>query len=72
MAFEVKQCEDTVTTEQFFFLFSPSHSLSQSRVPGTVIPLCAAQCERMFNTTRTPGEETGKHTCRVIYINTHF
>lgn len=31
----------------------------QSRVPGTVIPLCAAQCERMFNTTRTPGEETG-------------
>uniref|UniRef100_A0A674PGK5 carnitine O-palmitoyltransferase n=1 Tax=Takifugu rubripes TaxID=31033 RepID=A0A674PGK5_TAKRU len=24
----------------------------------TVIPLCAAQCERMFNTTRTPGEET--------------
>uniref|UniRef100_A0A669CGF7 carnitine O-palmitoyltransferase n=1 Tax=Oreochromis niloticus TaxID=8128 RepID=A0A669CGF7_ORENI len=29
-----------------------------SRVPGTVIPLCAAQCERMFNTTRTPGVET--------------
>uniref|UniRef100_A0A6Q2X207 carnitine O-palmitoyltransferase n=1 Tax=Esox lucius TaxID=8010 RepID=A0A6Q2X207_ESOLU len=29
-----------------------------SRVPGTVIPLCAAQCERIFNTTRTPGEET--------------
>uniref|UniRef100_A0A4W5RLI1 carnitine O-palmitoyltransferase n=1 Tax=Hucho hucho TaxID=62062 RepID=A0A4W5RLI1_9TELE len=29
-----------------------------NRVPGTVIPLCAAQCERMFNTTRTPGEET--------------
>uniref|UniRef100_A0A673AX12 carnitine O-palmitoyltransferase n=1 Tax=Sphaeramia orbicularis TaxID=375764 RepID=A0A673AX12_9TELE len=25
---------------------------------STVIPLCAAQCERMFNTTRTPGEET--------------
>uniref|UniRef100_A0A4W5R5K0 Uncharacterized protein n=1 Tax=Hucho hucho TaxID=62062 RepID=A0A4W5R5K0_9TELE len=38
--------------------------LKPSRVPGTVIPLCAAQCERMFNTTRTPGEETGKHTCR--------
>ncbi|KAK3520087.1 hypothetical protein QTP70_013046 [Hemibagrus guttatus] len=34
--------------------------LKPSRVPGTVIPLCAAQCERMFNTTRTPGEETGK------------
>ncbi|KAM3863493.1 carnitine O-palmitoyltransferase 1, liver isoform [Diretmus argenteus] len=32
--------------------------LKPSRVPGTVIPLCAAQCERMFNTTRTPGDET--------------
>ncbi|XP_063047083.1 carnitine O-palmitoyltransferase 1, liver isoform [Engraulis encrasicolus] len=32
--------------------------LKPSRVPGTVIPLCAAQCERMFNTTRVPGEET--------------
>ncbi|KAF7697672.1 hypothetical protein HF521_004182 [Silurus meridionalis] len=32
--------------------------LNPSRVPGTVVPLCAAQCERMFNTTRTPGEET--------------
>uniref|UniRef100_A0A8C1BU73 carnitine O-palmitoyltransferase n=1 Tax=Cyprinus carpio carpio TaxID=630221 RepID=A0A8C1BU73_CYPCA len=32
--------------------------LNPSRIPGTVIPLCAAQCERMFNTTRTPGEET--------------
>ncbi|XP_071330826.1 carnitine O-palmitoyltransferase 1, liver isoform [Trachinotus anak] len=32
--------------------------LKPSRVPGTVIPLCAAQCERMFNTTRTPGTET--------------
>uniref|UniRef100_A0A6Q2YEU0 carnitine O-palmitoyltransferase n=1 Tax=Esox lucius TaxID=8010 RepID=A0A6Q2YEU0_ESOLU len=31
---------------------------SEHRVPGTVVPLCAAQCERMFNTTRTPGEET--------------
>uniref|UniRef100_A0A6Q2YFM9 carnitine O-palmitoyltransferase n=1 Tax=Esox lucius TaxID=8010 RepID=A0A6Q2YFM9_ESOLU len=30
----------------------------RNRVPGTVIPLCAAQCERIFNTTRTPGEET--------------
>uniref|UniRef100_A0A3Q3QJU0 carnitine O-palmitoyltransferase n=1 Tax=Monopterus albus TaxID=43700 RepID=A0A3Q3QJU0_MONAL len=27
-------------------------------VPGTVIPLCAAQCERIFNTTRIPGTET--------------
>ncbi|XP_062330180.1 carnitine O-palmitoyltransferase 1, liver isoform-like isoform X2 [Osmerus eperlanus] len=32
--------------------------IKPSRVPGTFIPLCAAQCERMFNTTRTPGEET--------------
>ncbi|KAA0701495.1 Carnitine O-palmitoyltransferase 1, liver isoform [Triplophysa tibetana] len=32
--------------------------LKPSRIPGTVIPLCAAQCERIFNTTRTPGEET--------------
>ncbi|XP_061555711.1 carnitine O-palmitoyltransferase 1, liver isoform isoform X2 [Phycodurus eques] len=32
--------------------------LKPSRVPGTVIPLCAAQTERMFNTTRTPGVET--------------
>ncbi|XP_029014143.1 carnitine O-palmitoyltransferase 1, liver isoform isoform X2 [Betta splendens] len=32
--------------------------LNPSRVPGTVIPLCAAQCERMFNTTRTPGDES--------------
>lgn len=35
-------------------------SISQSRIPGTVIPLCAAQCERIFTTTRIPGEETGK------------
>ncbi|XP_041867552.1 LOW QUALITY PROTEIN: carnitine O-palmitoyltransferase 1, liver isoform [Melanotaenia boesemani] len=32
--------------------------LTPSRVPGTFIPLCAAQYERMFNTTRTPGAET--------------
>lgn len=42
-------------------------SISQSRIPGTVIPLCAAQCERIFNTTRIPGEETGKETD----LNTH-
>uniref|UniRef100_A0A8C9XLT5 carnitine O-palmitoyltransferase n=1 Tax=Sander lucioperca TaxID=283035 RepID=A0A8C9XLT5_SANLU len=29
-----------------------------NRIPGTVIPLCSAQCERLFNTTRIPGEET--------------
>ncbi|KAG9342935.1 hypothetical protein JZ751_015151 [Albula glossodonta] len=32
--------------------------LKPTRVPGTVIPLCSAQCERMFNTTRIPGQET--------------
>ncbi|XP_058249253.1 carnitine O-palmitoyltransferase 1, liver isoform isoform X1 [Hemibagrus wyckioides] len=32
--------------------------LKPSRIPGTFIPLCAAQCERLFNTTRTPGVET--------------
>lgn len=37
-------------------------SVSQSRIPGTLIPLCAAQCERIFNTTRIAGEETGKET----------
>lgn len=42
-----------------FGLVCASICAHQSRVPGTVIPLCAAQCERMFNTTRTPGEETG-------------
>ncbi|XP_061079498.1 carnitine O-palmitoyltransferase 1, liver isoform [Conger conger] len=31
--------------------------LKPSHIPGTVIPLCAAQFERMFNTTRIPGEE---------------
>lgn len=46
--------------------------VSQSRIPGTVIPLCAAQCERMFNTTRTPGEETGKETDMDTHIDTHF
>ncbi|XP_043939347.1 carnitine O-palmitoyltransferase 1, brain isoform isoform X2 [Protopterus annectens] len=29
-----------------------------SRVPGSFIPLCSSQWERMFNTTRLPGEET--------------
>lgn len=40
--------------------FNHGVSIPQSRIPGTVIPLCAAQCERIFNTTRIPGEETGK------------
>uniref|UniRef100_A0A4W4F0U9 carnitine O-palmitoyltransferase n=1 Tax=Electrophorus electricus TaxID=8005 RepID=A0A4W4F0U9_ELEEL len=32
--------------------------IKPSRIPGTFIPLCAAQCERIFNTTRIPGDET--------------
>ncbi|XP_041093469.1 carnitine O-palmitoyltransferase 1, liver isoform-like [Polyodon spathula] len=32
--------------------------LKPSMVPGTIIPLCSAQWERMFNTCRIPGEET--------------
>ena len=44
--------------------------VSQSRIPGTVIPLCAAQCERIFSTTRTPGEETGKAT-RHVHTRRH-
>ena len=58
-------------------------SVCQSRVPGTVIPLCAAQCERMFNSTRTPGAETGNtrtHTHTQLHgqlhthkqLHTHF
>lgn len=35
-------------------------SVSQSQVPGTGVPLCSAQCKRMFNSTRAPGETTGK------------
>uniref|UniRef100_A0AAX7UT57 carnitine O-palmitoyltransferase n=1 Tax=Astatotilapia calliptera TaxID=8154 RepID=A0AAX7UT57_ASTCA len=44
-----------------FFLYRRKlnkEELKPSRIPGTVIPLCAAQCERIFNTTRIPGEET--------------
>uniref|UniRef100_A0A3Q3MSF3 carnitine O-palmitoyltransferase n=1 Tax=Mastacembelus armatus TaxID=205130 RepID=A0A3Q3MSF3_9TELE len=44
--------------------------LKPSRVPGTVIPLCAAQCERMFNTTRTPGAETG--TAMFSPVSLHY
>ncbi|XP_048847450.1 carnitine O-palmitoyltransferase 1, liver isoform isoform X2 [Brienomyrus brachyistius] len=32
--------------------------IKPSRIPGTVIPLCSAQWERMFNTARIPGEKT--------------
>uniref|UniRef100_A0A8B9JHS0 carnitine O-palmitoyltransferase n=1 Tax=Astyanax mexicanus TaxID=7994 RepID=A0A8B9JHS0_ASTMX len=41
--------------------------IKPSRIPGTFIPLCAAQCERIFNTTRIPGEETGN-----VHMRTHY
>uniref|UniRef100_A0A8C6UFC4 carnitine O-palmitoyltransferase n=1 Tax=Neogobius melanostomus TaxID=47308 RepID=A0A8C6UFC4_9GOBI len=44
-----------------FFLYRRKlnkEEIKPSRIPGTVIPLCAAQCERIFHTTRIPGEET--------------
>ncbi|XP_039644544.1 carnitine O-palmitoyltransferase 1, liver isoform-like isoform X1 [Perca fluviatilis] len=44
-----------------FFLYRRKlnkEELKPNRIPGTVIPLCSAQCERLFNTTRIPGEET--------------
>ncbi|XP_060884043.1 carnitine O-palmitoyltransferase 1, liver isoform-like isoform X1 [Labrus mixtus] len=44
-----------------FFLYRRKlnkEELQPIRIPGTSIPLCSAQCERLFNTTRTPGEET--------------
>lgn len=53
----------------FLYCFPPCFSISQSQIPGTVIPLCAAQFKRMFNTTRTPGEETGKDMCS--HVDTH-
>ena len=55
----------------YAFCLRPLVYVSQSRIPGTVIPLCAAQCERMFNTTRTPGEESGKETDLYTHVDTH-
>uniref|UniRef100_A0A9J8BXA7 Carnitine O-palmitoyltransferase n=2 Tax=Cyprinus carpio TaxID=7962 RepID=A0A9J8BXA7_CYPCA len=42
--------------------------IKPSRVPVLNVPLCAAQCERIFNTTRIPGEETGKARIRGVLI----
>uniref|UniRef100_A0A8C7XRK1 Carnitine palmitoyltransferase 1A2b n=1 Tax=Oryzias sinensis TaxID=183150 RepID=A0A8C7XRK1_9TELE len=50
---------NTITALLLYRRMVNREELTPSRVPGTVIPLCAAQCERMFNTTRTPGVETG-------------
>lgn len=36
----------------------------QSMVPNSFIPLCSAQWQRLFNTTRLPGEGQGKWTGR--------
>ncbi|KAK9535583.1 hypothetical protein VZT92_007957 [Zoarces viviparus] len=49
---------NTITALMLYRRKVNREELKPSRVPGTVIPLCAAQCERMFNTTRTPGVET--------------
>uniref|UniRef100_A0A096M908 carnitine O-palmitoyltransferase n=1 Tax=Poecilia formosa TaxID=48698 RepID=A0A096M908_POEFO len=49
---------NTITALMLYRRKVNREELTPSRVPGTVIPLCAAQCERMFNTTRTPGVET--------------
>uniref|UniRef100_A0A8C9XSQ6 Carnitine palmitoyltransferase 1C n=1 Tax=Sander lucioperca TaxID=283035 RepID=A0A8C9XSQ6_SANLU len=56
-----------------FFLYRRKlnkEELKPNRIPGTVIPLCSAQCERLFNTTRIPGEETGKETDMQTHIDT--
>uniref|UniRef100_A0A4W3IN17 Carnitine palmitoyltransferase 1C n=1 Tax=Callorhinchus milii TaxID=7868 RepID=A0A4W3IN17_CALMI len=34
--------------------------IKPSTLPGLPVPLCSSQWERMFNSTRTPGQETGK------------
>uniref|UniRef100_A0A8C1JLK9 carnitine O-palmitoyltransferase n=1 Tax=Cyprinus carpio TaxID=7962 RepID=A0A8C1JLK9_CYPCA len=39
-------------------LFLYRRKVNREELNPVFIPLCAAQCERMFNTTRTPGEET--------------
>ncbi|XP_047214947.1 carnitine O-palmitoyltransferase 1, liver isoform-like isoform X2 [Girardinichthys multiradiatus] len=49
---------NTITALMLYRRKINREELTPSRVPGTVIPLCAAQCERMFNTIRTPGVET--------------
>uniref|UniRef100_A0A8C7XT73 carnitine O-palmitoyltransferase n=1 Tax=Oryzias sinensis TaxID=183150 RepID=A0A8C7XT73_9TELE len=41
-----------------FFLYRRKLNKEEIKPVSTVIPLCAAQCERIFNTTRIPGEET--------------
>uniref|UniRef100_A0AAX7U586 carnitine O-palmitoyltransferase n=1 Tax=Astatotilapia calliptera TaxID=8154 RepID=A0AAX7U586_ASTCA len=41
-----------------FFLYRRKLNKEELKPVSTVIPLCAAQCERIFNTTRIPGEET--------------
>lgn len=40
------------------------YSPCQLRALGTV-PMCSTQMERMFNTTRIPGTETGRRACPI-------
>uniref|UniRef100_A0A7N6FBW1 carnitine O-palmitoyltransferase n=1 Tax=Anabas testudineus TaxID=64144 RepID=A0A7N6FBW1_ANATE len=51
-----------------FFLYRRKLNKEEIKPVSTVIPLCAAQCERIFNTTRIPGEENGKE----LYMYTHL
>ncbi|XP_051796926.1 carnitine O-palmitoyltransferase 1, liver isoform [Acanthochromis polyacanthus] len=57
-AVQAARAGNTITALLLYRRKVNREELKPSRVPGTVIPLCAAQCERMFNTTRTPGTET--------------
>uniref|UniRef100_A0A7N8Y3L0 carnitine O-palmitoyltransferase n=1 Tax=Mastacembelus armatus TaxID=205130 RepID=A0A7N8Y3L0_9TELE len=53
-----------------FFLYR--RKLNKEELKPVIIPLCAAQCERIFNTTRIPGEETGKETDMYTHIDAHY
>ncbi|KAM4531512.1 carnitine O-palmitoyltransferase 1, liver isoform 1-T2 [Odontesthes bonariensis] len=57
-AVQAARAGNTITALLLYRRKVNREELTPTRVPGTVIPLCAAQCERMFNTTRTPGAET--------------
>uniref|UniRef100_A0A667XQN4 carnitine O-palmitoyltransferase n=1 Tax=Myripristis murdjan TaxID=586833 RepID=A0A667XQN4_9TELE len=57
-AVQAARAGNTITALLLYRRKVNREELKPTRVPGTVIPLCAAQCERMFNTTRTPGDET--------------
>uniref|UniRef100_A0A4W3IIS6 Carnitine palmitoyltransferase 1C n=1 Tax=Callorhinchus milii TaxID=7868 RepID=A0A4W3IIS6_CALMI len=45
--------------------------IKPSTLPGLPVPLCSSQWERMFNSTRTPGQETGK-TAHFVIVNANL